>query len=326
MTDVLITIDTELSARLHQQSIDAGGNIASSIFGEVAGGAYGIGWQMDRMDAHRLKGVFFVDPLPALVYSPAILPEIVQPIVARGHEVQLHIHTEWLQWAKHSPVAGRTGGHIRSFDADDQSTLLGQAIDLLVAAGAPRPIAFRAGNYGADDRTLAALAGLGILWDSSFNPNYSGGACEITIGRDTIAPVAREGLIEVPVSGLFDRGAHFRPAQVCALSGWEMRAALHHAARNRHPLFTIVSHSFEMLSRDRKRPNRMVMKRFERMCRVIARHPGLRSAGFRDLDPAMVGTASAPHTRLGGNLARTAARIGEQIAGTLLYERRQAAL
>ncbi len=326
MTDVLLTIDTELSARLHQQSIDAAGNIANSIFGRVAGGAWGIGWQMDRMDACGVKGVFFVDPLPALVYAPSILPEIVQPIVERGHEVQLHIHTEWLQWARQSPVAGRLGRHIREFDAEDQATLLATAIDLLVAAGAPKPIAFRAGNYGADDRTLAALAGLGIAWDSSFNPDFSGGDCRIAIGRDTVSPVAREGLIEVPVSGLFDRGTHFRPAQVCALSRWEMRAALDHAARHRHPLFTIVSHSFEMMSRDRLRPNRMVMKRFERLCRTIAGHPGLRSVGFRDLDPAIADTAAAGHTRLPANVLRTATRIGQQIAGTLLYERRQSAL
>lgn len=326
MTDVLVTIDTELSARLHQQSIDAAGNIASSIFGKVGGGAYGIGWQMDRMDACGVKGVFFVDPMPALVYSPAILPEIVGPIEARGHEVQLHIHTEWLQWAPHSPVAGHTGEHIRSFDVADQTKLLVTAIDLLTKAGAPRPIAFRAGNYGADDHTLTALGGLGVSWDSSFNTDYSGGACRIGIARDSIAPVRRNGLIEVPVSGLFDRGPHFRPAQVCALSSREMRAALDHAARHCHPLFTIVTHSFEMLSRDRMRPNRMVMKRFERMCRVIADHPGLRSVGFRDLDPGIADEQSSGLSRLPGSFIRTATRIGQQIAGTLLYERRQGAL
>jgi hypothetical protein len=323
MTGVLITIDTELSARLHQQSVEAAGNVTNSIFGKVAGGDYGIGWQMDRMEACGLKGVFFVDPLPALVYSPAILPDIVAPIVARGHEVQLHIHTEWLQWAKSSPVGGRTGNHIRSFAADDQAELLGLAIDMLVDAGAPRPIAFRAGNYGADDYTLAALAELGIGWDSSFNADYSDGACQITLSPDQLAPTRRQGLIEVPVSGLFDRGEHFRPAQICALSSWEMRALLNHAAQRRHPLVTIVSHSFEMLSRDRQRPNRIVMKRFEDMCRVIADHPDLRSMRFRDLDPAIADDTDLDNERLAGNLLRTAFRMTGQAAGQLLYERRQ---
>ncbi|WP_157216967.1 polysaccharide deacetylase family protein [Flavisphingomonas formosensis] len=319
MTAVLITVDTELSALLQQRGMSASANLASSIGGEAAGGAYGVGWQMDRLEEQGLTGIFFVDPMPALVHGPALVADMIGPILARGHDVQLHIHTEWLEWAKQSPVEGRRGTFIADFSRADQRILLSLARDLLVEAGAPAPIAFRAGNYGANDDTLAVLAELGIGWDSSVNADYLGGACRVSLAPDRHLPVRHQGVVELPVSGLYDRPGHFRPAQICALSAWEMGAALDHAAGAEHPVFTIVTHSFEMLSRDRSRPNISVMRRFEALCRAIARDPRLRTARFADLDAERVLTGNAP--RLGPNRLRTLARIGEQAIATWCYER-----
>jgi len=323
MTDVLITIDTELSASRHRRGASLDANIAASIHGEVGEGRFGIGWQMDRLEAHGLRGVFFVDPMPACVVGDGFLGDIVGPIVARGHEVQLHIHSEWLALAAGSPRPIRTGQFIRDFSATDQATMIRDAARLLIGAGAPKPVAFRAGNYAASDETLSALAREGILWDSSFNADYLGDACRISLPAHSNAPVRHEGLIEVPVSGLNDRPGSFRPAQVCALSQWEMSAALDHAAAVRQPTFVVVSHSFEMLSRDRKRANRMVIARFEHLCRHIAGHDGLRSLGFRDLDPTAVDVVPAMVPLLAANRWRTLQRHCAQAAATLLYERRE---
>jgi hypothetical protein len=148
MTAVLITVDTELSALLHQRGASPDQNYASSIAGEAGGGEYGIGWQMDCLERHGLTGVYFVDPLPALVYGPEVIAKIVAPIVARGHEVQLHVHSEWLEWAEASPVGERLGQNIGDFPFEDQVILIDAARDLLVGAGAPPTTAFRAGNFG----------------------------------------------------------------------------------------------------------------------------------------------------------------------------------
>jgi hypothetical protein len=322
VTQILITVDTELSALFHQRGIPLATNFASSIDGKCRQGQFGIGWQMTQMEARGLKGVFFVDPLPSLVYGESWLADVVGPIVVRGHEVQLHIHTEWLAWAKESPVSGRQGQSLADFTFDDQKLLLGIAIDLLMRAGAARPTAFRAGNYGADDNSLRALAELGLTWDSSVNVPYLGGACRIGVTADQINPVERYQMIELPVAGLTDRLGHVRPAQICALSAREMRSALGHAADNRHPAFVIVTHSFEMLSRDRKRVNYAVIKRFEAMCDAIAADPRLISAGFNDLDAALLMRApEIQPTRLGPNRLRTLARMTEQAMATWRYER-----
>ena len=322
MTDVLITVDTELSASAQARGQSARENFDSSILGRCAAGDVGIGWQMDRLDEHGLKAVFFVDPMPALVHGQQIVSDIIGPIRHRGHEVQLHIHTEWLQWVRASPVGGRTGRNIGDFGLEDQIRLLGLARDLLVTGGAPDPVAFRAGNYGADDTSLRALAHLGITWDTSVNPAYLGSDCRVSIDAGQIDAVEKEGVLELPVSGLFDRPGHFRPAQICAVSGREMRAALQHAAGSGQPAFVIVSHSFEMLSRDRQRPNRSVMARFETMCRTIAAHPSLRTYGFADLDPGAQPQRERHDTRLPPDLLRTGRRFVDQLLATWRYERR----
>lgn len=316
MAQVLITVDTELSALLHQRGMPADDNLALSITGP-----FGVGWQMDRLEQYGLKGVYFVDPMPGLVYGPAIVAQMIEPILERRHEVQLHIHTEWLEWTEASPVEGRRGRNIGDFSLEDQVMLISGARDALIEAGAPKPIAFRAGNYGANDDTLKALAALGLQWDSSFNAYYRGGDCRISLDESYVDPVRLSGINEVPVAAIEDRPGAVRPAQVCALSSSEMRAGLRHAAESGRPAFSVVTHSFEMLSRDRMRPNRLVMHRFEELCREIAENPGLESAGFADLDPA-IAEVGAAGSRVPPNRLRTLSRLAQQAFGTVAYERR----
>ena len=321
-TQVLITVDTELSAGLHQRGYSPSENFNSSILGRCPTGDFGIIHQMECLDARGLKGIYFVDPLPALIYGEQIISDIVGPIVERGHDVQLHIHTEWLQWCPNSPVDERTGRNIADFSFTDQCTLLKYAAEILTRSGAARPIAFRAGNYGANDDTLRALYSIGIKWDTSFNPAYLNSGCGISLTADQTSPAIRECVLELPVSTIFDMPAHIRPAQVCALSSAEMRAALRHAILQNQPLFNIVTHSFELLSRDRKRENLSVINRFNSLAEMIVSDPSLTTATFADLDAkALLETEFQP-TRLSPGYFRTGRRMVEQVLTTWLYERR----
>lgn len=322
MTALLITVDTELSSSLQQRGVSLDDNVRRSIWAEAGGQAHGIGWQMEVLDRHGLTGIFFVDPMPALVHGADFLEPIVQAIVTRGHEVQMHIHTEWLAWAKDSPVGGRQGRNIGDFTLNDQMLLLGRAKALLEQAGAPPITAFRAGNFGANDDTLRALAAIGVTWDSSVNPAYLNGECHISADPHMIAASHMLGVVELPVSGIIDRPGGFRPAQVCAMSSAEMRAGLCHAAHEGHDAFMVVTHSFEMLSRDRQRPNGAVKARFEALCAQAARLPQVRGAGFRDLDPAIADRPAAMLTRVPPNALRTGIRQAQQAWATWRYEHR----
>lgn len=315
-TKVQYTVDTELSLQLFQEGASAQENFDSSIAGKCRDGEYGIFYQMDHLEAAGLTGVFFVDPMPALVYGPGVIGKIVQPILERGHEVQLHIHTEWLEFAREHELAHLRGRNIADFSLDDQIRLLDQARALLMMAGAPQPTAFRAGNFGANDDTLRALSALGVRYDSSFNPAYVEGECAIGLPQHTPPFAQHLGVGIIPVSVIEDRPGSIRAVQLCALSAWEMRDALSHAADQSWPCFTIVSHSFELLSRDRSRANPIVVRRFQSMCRNIADHSRLEPVGFDALMPH----ASRSLTKLPANLVRTAMRYGEQAVSRIRYE------
>ena len=322
MTALLITIDTELSALFHEQGVGIDDNIRRSIWGEVRDGAFGVGWQMDELERHGLKGVFFLDPMPALVYGTEFLKPIIAAIAGRGHEVQLHIHSEWLRWANASFLNGRQGRNIGDFTLEDQVTLLSLGRQWLEEAGAPAVTAFRAGNFGADDDTLRALAQVGIAWDSSVNPAYHCQGCRISGAGDQTGPSRSLGVCELPVSGIVDRPGGFRPAQICAMSAREMRTGLRHAVSEGHPAFVVVTHSFEMLSRDRKRPNRAVMRRFTALCRQATEMTGLGVCGFRDLPPNFHTEQKPLQTRVRPSRMRTTDRMVQQLWASWRYERR----
>jgi hypothetical protein len=318
MTRAIISFDTELSAGLYQRGADARANFDSSILGRCREGDFGIHFQMDMLERHGLTGVYFVDPMPALVYGPAIVDAIVQPIVARGHEVQLHIHTEWLEFAPFNPVGRLTGRNIGDFPLAAQKKLIALARDILVGAGAPRPTAFRAGNFGANDDTLRALAALGFRFDSSFNGAYQGHGCDISLDAGNLGMRDHQGVCEVPVSGLMDRANRFRPAQLCAMSEEEMRDALDHSAASGAIQFSAFSHSFELLSRDRKVSNRLAVARMEALCRAVEGDARLSSGGFATLP------APPPRPRriqvAAPKPLRTLRRVIEQGFGHLAHE------
>lgn len=321
MTNLYFTIDTEYSPAIFRKSGVAGRaeNFASSILGRTPEGDAGIAYEMDILDRHGLKAVFFVDPMPALVWGVAAIADVVGPIVARGHDVQMHLHSEWLEFARaNNPVPGRTGRDIRDFTFDEQCKLLEYAREVLIAAGAPPPVAFRAGNYGASDDTLRALAATGMRYDSSHCPGILGAPCTISLGTRDIDPVEHCGVIEVPIGCIQKRHAHLRHFQLTALTGIEIRSALRHAARQGQDSMTLVSHSFELLSRDRHKINRIVRRRFERLCDALERMSCVTTATYTD-HPPMLGTRTHANLPLPHNPLRTLHRYTEQAIGNVLY-------
>ena len=317
MLPVLLTIDTEYSSGLYARGMhDRAANFAATIACKSARGEAGIFHQMRVFAEHGLKAVFFVDPLPALVWGQGAVDDVVGPILAGGHEVQLHLHTEWLEFAHHNMVGGRTGQHIKDFPQDDQAKLIEFGIARLVEAGAPRPIAFRAGNYGASDDTLHALAACGIAWDSSFAPGFAASDCAIPLESGACAPVMRHGVAELPAAAIAGPRGGWRHGQIPALSLAELKAATRHAAAADWPALVLVSHSFELFDRARNRPNAVVKRRFEAFCAWLGVSGIARTAGFADL------ALPQPHPRalplLPHAAHRTVARMAEQFVANRL--------
>ena len=312
-TRVLLTVDTELAWGPYRRGAPWQENLERSF--DPAG--VGVPWQLARLAEHGLKACFFVDPMPALVYGLEPVRRMIQPILAAGQEVQLHLHPVWQSAAE--GVAEGAGFELTDFIADDQSDLIETARDLLVEAGAPTPVAFRAGSYAANADTLAALRESGIRYDSSHNGSHHPNPSDLPLEREAMAPVEVNGLIEVPVTQIEDAPGRLRHLQLCAVSSEEMEDALAYAAEERHPTVTIVSHGFELASRDGRRPNRTLCRRFERLCEYLAcRRATLPTAWFTDLGDAPLGREVRPLPARGTRRAR---RLAEQLWANAVYER-----
>ena len=326
MTHLYITIDTEYSSGIPGASgvPERADNYARCIAGRTGEGDYGVDYQLRLFEEHGIRASFFVDPMPALLWGIASIEDIVAPILEAGQDVQLHCHPEWLALAPPGgPFAGLSGNNIKEFTFEEQSRILDWARDTLVSAGAPKPVAFRAGNYGANDDTLRALAAIGVRYDTSHSPALVGtGACEIDLGTTIRTPVLYEGVVEVPIGCIATLGGGLRHAQITALSAAEMRAAIAHARDTDLPSFTLVSHSFEFVNRTTMTFNRIVGRRFERLCRDIAALKGVTTASY-DVSPPL-GMATAPDRApvaepLPLRPVRTGLRMAEQYLSNTLY-------
>lgn len=322
MLRVLITIDTEYSSGLYTGpgAADRAENFARSIACMTPDGPTGIPHKLAVLKAQGQKAVFFVDPMPALIWGVAAIEDIVGPIIAAGQDVQLHCHTEWLALAGGaSPLPSqRTGNHLADFPFEDQCAILSYARDTLIAAGAPAPVAFRAGNYGANDDTLRALAALGITYDSSHCPALVGGDCRISLGPEDRDPVGHMGVVEVPVGSIGTVGGGQRHAQITALTLAEMLAAIRHARDCGRESFTLVSHSFELFNRRTMSANAIVRKRFTGLIKAVA---GMRKVetGCYTQTPPTIRLTSGRHDPLPPSALRTGLRIAEQFVSNALY-------
>jgi hypothetical protein len=237
--------------------------------------------------------------------------------------VQLHLHSEWLEWLQPSPLPGRTGQHLKEFTEDEQALLLGRGIENLRACGVDNLIAFRAGNYGANFATLRALARHGIRFDTSHNTCYLSSSCGLDTGEPLLQPTLLEGVYEYPVSYFHDWPGHRRHAQLCACSARELEAALLAAWRQGWHSFVLVSHSFELLQRGvdegkPPRPDRIVIRRFHRLCRFLDRNRDkFRTVFFADLDTEGTPRPVANYP-LRSASRHTVWRVAEQLARRVL--------
>jgi len=291
------------------------------ILGETAEGEFGIRHQMRMLDTYGLKATFFQEVLFSDIAGRQWLADIVSMIGGRGHDIQLHVHTEWLGRPEMSLALPRRV-NIRGYPFHDQVSILARAASMLVEAGAPAPRAFRAGNFGANHETLTALAGVGIAIDSSYNLPYVNKACALSSAQRLTVPTRIGAIMEYPVSFYFDYLSHARPAHLIACSLRELEWALCAAWRAAWPAFVIVWHSNELLRRrrhvaDTVQPNHRIVDRFEGLLHFLAANQGrFECSVFRDCDTQHAGDSIAPPP-IRGNPGLTARRMFEGIFSQL---------
>lgn len=333
MLKVAITIDTEFwpddtswpDRPLARPLPDHERAYARDICGRTDRGDFGVDYMLQTLNDHGLHGVFFVEALSASALGGDLLRRCVRSIVGAGHEVQLHVHTEWLSEAAVPGVPQRHRQNLSEFTRDEQAAIVAQGLANLRAAGVPDVLALRAGNLGgnADTPHAARLAGLSL--DMSLDP-AQGAPIRKLLQTIESQGSATDACPSVPLSCVEDYRGHFRHAQLAALSFAELSNALLNAVEQKWPCFVILSHSFELLRGGRMhgtaRADAINVARWNQLCAFLARHRDvMQTVGCAELlaDPACARMPAPIRTQPLHTMRRVAEQLLTRLSQRLPY-------
>ncbi len=278
-THVLITVDTEhsIGGAFHDPKLKPVGN-EKRIYGNVAGREYGIPLIMDIADQYNLKVVFFVEVLNKYYFGEQETREVCEYILKRGHEVQLHLHPHYLNFAEQKPEKLKYKDNFFQYNLDEQSRLLQEGRNLLQQYGVKNPRAFRAGNYGFNRSTLIALKQNSFLFDSSYNYTF----LKSTQGFENMVindAQLIDGIYEFPITNFIQtlpfKLKQPKPLDINGVSSEEMILTLDWANKTRLIRYvTIILHSFSFLEPldaqySKVKIRDYVIRRFDDLCQFL---------------------------------------------------------
>jgi len=282
-TRVYLTIDVECTEeRMIRGRAEPPHGYASRVWGQFANQAreLGIGMIMDEFEACDLRGSFFVEALCADYFGIEGLRDVCTALSSRGHDVQLHLHpnlkhARWLSNDEPPPL-----DNMADFGQDEQAAMLNEGVDILVECGIGRDdlIAFRAGNFGANNETWKAMAECGLRLGSNVNLTAMPSDCCIELNRPEVRLFdTGAGVWELPVSNFRERAGCVRHLEICAVSLSEMTHYLRVARQLGVGEVTVLMHPAEFFFMDRSSlprgyPNKVNMRRLCGLCRYLRDH------------------------------------------------------
>lgn len=276
--NVFITVDTEhsIGGAFRDPNLKPVGN-EKRVFGKIGDAAYGIPLIMDIADSCRLPVTFFVEVLNKHYFGEDETKKVCKYIIDSEHDIQLHLHPNYLNFTRSDPGELYFKDNMYCYNFSKQIGLINQGKELLIKYGVKRPIAFRAGNFAADNNTLVALKENGFLIDSSYNNCYLGENCKLNVFK--INDVYRmEGIWEFPVTNFVEftglRSKRYMPLDINGVSFEEMKLVLSQAKSHGPKNITVIMHSFSFIKTydaqyNKVRPRRYVIRRFEKLCRFL---------------------------------------------------------
>jgi hypothetical protein len=268
---LMFTIDTECSV-LRQPDPDPGRVVDELIFGDFGNGERpgGIGLQMDLLEHFGFRGSFFVDVLMEYEYGRPALERTIEAIAERGHEVELHVHPEHLEWSA-DPRAASVAAELRGGGMQPGEVfrhVLELSVDLFERRVSRPPVAYRAGAYRISDAHFPVLEEFGIRIDSSVQPYFNSRVADWM--RTRTQPFRVGGVLEIPPSFvlLTDRPDAWEARALAPSFGLGDPVSTLPGVPNGPPrIATLVSHSFQLL-RCRDSRERDAVESFEARLRA----------------------------------------------------------
>ena len=281
-TRVYFTVDVECAEeRLSRGQLQPAQGYDLRVWGRFANhdDELGVPLIMRELEAYGHRGTFFMEPFGSRHFGIDGLAAVCRSIRARGHDVQLHAHPVQKEPRFRSLALTPENDNLHARDVAGQAALLDEGVSILAAAGVPRDEvrAFRAGNFGADNRTWQAMAKVGLPLSSNLNSNYLNRNCKISWPRHENGLFdTGYGVWELPVSNFLD-GKSPRHLQIMAVSLGEMIDYLKAARAQDIGEVNIFTHSFELfyiedLERRQARLSPMNVSRLRGLCRFLREH------------------------------------------------------
>lgn len=275
MLNLYFTVDVEIWCsgwdNLDQKFPDA---FKKYVYGKTSKGDFGLPYKLKVLSDNGLRGVFFVEPLFSLRFGNDPLSEIIGIIREAGHDVEMHLHSEWVDEIDHPdlPKINSKRQFLRDFNQDEQEQLIRAGIKIFRNNGISEISAFRAGGFGFNIDTLEALKKNEIFIDSSYNASVRGRDSNLMPGTLVTEPLQYNGVHEVPMTVFADKPGNLRHAQLCACSFREMEGLLWSALENDWNHLVFLSHNFELLNSSMTQPNTVVLKRFHQLCHFLQKN------------------------------------------------------
>lgn len=275
---VFITVDTEhsIGGAFRDPNLRPVGN-DKRIFGKIGNQFFGIPLIMDIAEAHGIHITFFVEVLNKYYFGEDETKQVCRYILARGHDIQLHLHPTYLNFTQPNPQDLVFSDNMSDYEMEKQIQLIEEGKELLVRYGCEPPIAFRAGNFAADRNTLRGLKENEIYIDSSYNASASKAARKIS--ETEINDLTEfDGVWEFPVTNFIQRipfiKKRYKALDINAVSFQEIKSVLKKAKWLGQKVVTIILHSFSFikaydLQYNDLRPDNTVIKRFQRLCEYL---------------------------------------------------------
>ena len=300
--NVFITVDTEhsIGGAFKDRNLRPVGN-EKRVWGRIGDKSFGIPLMMDIAETYEIRLTFFVEVLNKHYFGEEETKRVCEYILNRGHDIQLHLHPNYLNFLTADPMKQSYSDLMGNYEFYEQTNFIKRGMDILDRNGIPRPIAFRAGCFGANEDTLRALAANGLLVDSSYNQAYLGKSC-LFDDRKANDVNYFEGIWEFPITNFIEsskvRSKRYMPLDINGVSDREIIYVLNWAEENGLQYITLIMHSFSFVKPydfqyNEMKPRHHVIDRFRKVCKYLKeRSDTFEVRTFGSLDKAILSKLS----------------------------------
>lgn len=213
------------------------------IWGKVGENEYGIRKLCGILNEYNVKGNFLIDLSGSIIYGDQSMREIGEYILSQGHELHVHLHSEWLvrPWGIRGQFNGPPG--MNQLDQNINTHFLKWSFFKFKQLFNFDPEVFRCGSFCFNEHTIRAAkeAGYKCLTNFSIDRHNKYFISDGPAARNEPF-VWQNGLIELPVDFspeplTFDIERYF---------GWFARSMI----RKDICTFNLVMHSWSLLKKE----------------------------------------------------------------------------